>query len=158
MTDSPRSAISARCQELGLRLPPASPPKGSYLPAVRGGDLVHVAGQVPMIDGELIHRGRVGGEVTPRQADALCQRCVLAALAAVDELSGLDAVTRVVKMVGYIASAETFHDQAGVLDGASGLLVALFGPAGRHARTVVGVADLPLGAPVKVELLVEVAS
>lgn len=156
MPDSARSAIDARLRELGLTLPPASPPKGSYLPAVRAGNLVHVAGQVPMHDGELICHGRVGGGVTPARADELCQRCVLAALAAVDELTGLDALVRVVKVVGYIACVDGYHDQASVLDGASELLVALFGAAGRHARTAIGVADLPSGAPVKLELLVEV--
>lgn len=148
----------ARLAELGLRLPCVSPPKGAYVPAVRSGYHVYVSGQVPMMDGELIATGRVGAEVTPERASELSQRCALAALAAIDTVVGLDKVVRVVKVVGYVSSAEGFTGQPGVVDGASDLFVAVFGDAGRHARSSVGVADLPLGSPVEVEVLVEIAN
>ncbi|MEV4169221.1 RidA family protein [Nonomuraea sp. NPDC049709] len=144
-----------RLEELGLRLPATSPPKGSYTPAVRSGNLVFVAGQVPMADGELSARGRVGEDVTPEAGARLSRQCALAALSAVDDLVGLENVVQVVKVVGYVASAEGFRGQAAVVDGASNLLTAVFGEAGRHARSTVGVADLPLGAPVEIEITVE---
>ncbi len=147
----------ARLAELGLRLPGVSPPKGSYLPAVLRGNLVYVSGQVPMADGELIMTGRVGADVTPEQAKELCRQCGLAALAAVDDIVGLANVVSVVKVTGFVASADAFTDQPSVVNGASDLFVEVFGDAGRHARSVVGVAELPLGSPVEVEVMVEVA-
>jgi enamine deaminase RidA (YjgF/YER057c/UK114 family) len=147
----------ARLAQLGLQLPGVSPPGGGYVPAVRQGNLVYVSGQVPMIDGKVVTTGKVGAEVTPDQARELTQRCALAALAAVDSVAGLDRVVQVVKVTGYVASAEGFDGQPGVVDGASDLFVAVFGEAGRHARTSVGVAELPLGSPVEVEVIVEVA-
>jgi enamine deaminase RidA (YjgF/YER057c/UK114 family) len=147
----------ARLAELGLRLPPTSPPKGAYIPAVRSGNHVYVSGQVPMANGELIATGRVGAEVTPERASELSQRCAIAALAAIDALVGLDKVVRVVKVVGYVSSAEGFTGHPGVIDGASDLFVAVFGDGGRHVRSSVGVANLPLGSPVEVEVLVEIA-
>lgn len=147
----------ARLAELGLQLPGVSPPKGSYIPAVRSGNHVYVSGQVPMADGELIATGKVGADVTPERANELSQRCALAALAAIDAVVGLDKVVRVVKVVGFVASAEGFIGQPGVVNGASDLFVAVFDDAGRHARSAVGVAELPLGSPVEVEVIVEVA-
>lgn len=147
----------ARLAQLGLQLPEVSPPGGGYVPAVRQGNLVYVSGQVPMIDGKLVTTGKVGAEVTPEQARELTQRCALAALAAIDSVAGLDSIVQVVKVTGYVASAEGFAGQPGVIDGASDLFVAVFGEAGRHARTSVGVAELPLGSPVEVEVTVEVA-
>jgi enamine deaminase RidA (YjgF/YER057c/UK114 family) len=148
----------ARLAELGLQLPGVSPPGGAYLPAVRGGNLVYVSGQVPMTDGELVAPGKVGTDITPERANELSRQCALAALAAIDAVAGLDNVVRVVKVVGYVASAEGFTGQPGVVNGASDLFVAVFGDAGRHARTAVGVAELPLGSPVEVEVIVEVAN
>ena len=140
----------ARLAELGLQLPGVSPPKGGYIPAVRSGNLVYVSGQVPMTNGELIATGKVGADITPEQANELSQRCALAALAAIDAVAGLDNVVRVVKVVGFVASAEGFTGQPGVINGASELFVAVFGDA--------GVAELPLGSPVEVEVIVEVAN
>lgn len=147
----------ARLTELGLDLPNVSPPGGAYVPAVRTGDLVYVAGQVPMIDGKLAAHGKVGADVTPDEAYELCRRCALAALAAIDQTAGLEHVTRIVKVSGFVASAEGFTGQPDVVNGASDLLVAVFGEAGRHARTSVGVSELPLGSPVEVEVVAEVA-
>ena len=148
---------SARLSELGIELPPVVKPVAAYVPAVRTGNLVYTAGQLPMVAGELPASGAVGGAVGPEQGRALARICALNALAAVDSLVGIDAVTRVVKVVGFVASAPGFHGQPGVVNGASELLGQVFGDAGAHARSAVGVAELPLGAPVEVELIVEVA-
>jgi enamine deaminase RidA (YjgF/YER057c/UK114 family) len=148
----------ARLAELGYELPTVSPPGGAYVSAVRTGDLVYVAGQVPMIDGKLAASGKVGADVTPEQAYELCQRCALAALAAIDQVAGLEHITRIVKVSGFVASAAGFTDQPGVVNGASDLFVSVFGEAGRHARTSIGVLELPLGAPVEVEVVAEVAN
>jgi enamine deaminase RidA (YjgF/YER057c/UK114 family) len=153
MSTNPR----LRLAELGYELPHVSTPGGAYVPAVRSGDLVYVAGQVPMKDGKLAASGKVGAEITPEEAYELCRRCALAALAAVDQVAGIEKITRVVKVAGFVASAEGFTGQPGVINGASDLFVAVFGDAGRHARTSVGVAELPLGSPVEVEVIVEVA-
>jgi enamine deaminase RidA (YjgF/YER057c/UK114 family) len=147
----------ARLAELGFELPKASPPGGMYVPAVRTGSLVYVAGQVPMIDGKIAATGTVGAEVTSEDAYRLCQRCALAALAAIDQVAGLENVTRIVKVSGFVASAPGFTGQPAVVNGASELFVAVFGEAGRHARTSIGVPVLPLGAPVEVEVVAEVS-
>lgn len=151
------SGPHARLAELGLRLPTVTPPLAAYVPAVQTGNHVYVSGQVPMADGALLATGKVGTEVTPERAKELAARCALNALAAIDALVGLDRVVRVVKLVGFVASAEGFTGQPGVINGASEFLGEVFGEAGRHARSAVGVAELPLGAPVEVELIVEVA-
>jgi enamine deaminase RidA (YjgF/YER057c/UK114 family) len=145
-----------RLAELGLELPPVVAPVAAYVPAVRTGDLVYTSGQLPMVDGRLAATGKVGAEVTPEDAKELARRCALNALAAVDALVGIDAVVRVVKVVGFVASAEGFTGQPAVVNGASELFGDVFGDAGQHARSAVGVAELPLGAPVEVELIVEV--
>ncbi|HEV7824244.1 MAG TPA: RidA family protein [Mycobacteriales bacterium] len=145
-----------RLAELGLELPAVVPPLAAYVPAVRAGDLVYTSGQVPMVDGEMAATGKVGAGVSPDAAKGLARLCALNALAAVDALTGLDSVVRVVKVVGFVASADGFTGQPGVVNGASELLGEVFGEAGRHARSAVGVAELPLGAPVEVELIVEV--
>jgi len=147
----------ARLAELGLELPAVTPPVAAYIPAVRSGNHVYVSGQVPMADGKLLATGKVGAEVSPEQAKELAARCALNAIAAVDALVGLDRVVRVVKVVGFVASAEGFTGQPGVINGASELFGAVFGEAGRHARSAVGVFELPLGAPVEVEVIVEVS-
>lgn len=137
-------------------MPPVATPAGVYLPAVRSGSLVFTAGQLPMVDGALAATGKLGAEIGAEQGRELARICVLNALAAVDGVVGLDAVVRVVKAVGFVASAPGFIAQPAVLNGASELLGAVFGEAGTHARSAVGVAELPLGAPVEVELVVEV--
>jgi enamine deaminase RidA (YjgF/YER057c/UK114 family) len=152
-----KASAHARLAELGLRLPGVSPPKGSYLPAVLSGSLVYVSGQVPMTDGELITTGKVGADVTPEQAKELCRTCALAALAAIDDIVGLASVVRVIKVTGFVASAEGFTGQPYVVNGASDLFVDVLGDAGRHARSAVGVAELPLGSPVEVEVVAEVS-
>jgi enamine deaminase RidA (YjgF/YER057c/UK114 family) len=146
-----------RLRELGLTLPTVAAPAGAYIPARRAGSLVFTAGQLPFVDGVLAATGKVGTEVTPEQGYDLARTCALNALAAVDGLVGLDAVVGVVKVVGFVASAPGFTGQPGVVNGASELLGAVFGEAGRHARSAVGVAELPLGAPVEVELVVEIS-
>ncbi|MBV9161941.1 MAG: RidA family protein [Pseudonocardiales bacterium] len=148
---------SGRLTELGLVLPPVATPAGVYLPAVRSGSLVFTAGQLPLVDGVLGATGKLGAEIDTERGQELARTCVLNALAAVDDLLGLDAVVRVVKMVGFVASAPGFTAQPAVVNGASELLSEVFGAAGAHARSAIGVAELPLGAPVEVELIVEVS-
>ncbi len=148
---------SERLAELGLALPPVVPPVAAYVPAVRTGDLVFTSGQLPMTGGELGAMGKVGAQVTAERAKELARLCALNALAAVDALVGLDHVVRVVKVVGFVASTAEFTGQPGVVNGASELLAEVFGEAGQHARSAVGVAALPLDAPVEVELVVEVS-
>lgn len=126
------------------------------MPAVRTGSLVYTSGQVPMVAGEVAATGKVGAEISADEAKQYAGICALNALAAVDALVGLDSVVRVVKVVGFVASAEGFTGQPGVVNGASELLGQIFGEAGQHARSAVGVAELPLGVPVEVELIVEV--
>lgn len=149
-------SVADRLAELGITLPAVVAPLAAYVPAVRTGDHVHTSGQLPMVDGVLAAAGKVGAEVDPDEGAALARTCALNALAAVDALVGLDAVVQVVKVVGYVASAPGFTGQPAVVNGASILLGEVFGEAGRHARSAVGVAELPLGAPVEVELVVEV--
>jgi len=147
---------TGRLAELGIPLPPVAAPAGAYLPAVRTGSLVFTAGQLPLVDGAVVATGKVGAGIDVESAQQLARTCGLNALAAVDALVGLDSVTRVVKVVGFVASAPGFTGQPAVLNGASDLLEEVFGEAGAHARSAVGVAELPLGAPVEVELVVEV--
>jgi enamine deaminase RidA (YjgF/YER057c/UK114 family) len=146
----------ARLTELGLVLPPLPSPAGAYVPAVRCGSLVFTAGQLPLVDGAVAATGKLGAEIDTDRGRELARTCVLNALAAVHDLVGLDAVIRVVKVVGFVASASGFTAQPAVLNGASELLGRIFGPAGAHARSAVGVAELPMGAPVEIELIIEV--
>lgn len=150
------TAPTRRLAELGVVLPAAAAPAGSYVSARRSGSLVFTAGQVPFVDGRLAATGKVGTQITPEAANGMARLCTLNALAAIDALVGLDAVTGVVKAVVFVASAPGFGGQPGVANGASDLLTDVFGEAGRHARSAVGVAELPLDAPVEVELIVEV--
>jgi enamine deaminase RidA (YjgF/YER057c/UK114 family) len=146
-----------RLDELGFKLPPVVPPVAAYVPAVRSGNHVYVSGQLPMVDGSLPATGKVGAQVAPEQAKELAARCALNALAAVNELVGLDSVVQVVKVTGFVAAAPGFTGVPGVVNGASELFGAVFGDHGRHARSAVGVAELPLDAPVEVEVIFEVA-
>lgn len=148
----------ARLAEAGLTLPPVATPAAAYVPAVRTGNLIYTAGQVPMVDGKLLATGKVGAEVSPQTAYDCARQCALNALAAVKaEVGDLSLVTRVVKVVVFVASAPDFTGQAQVGNGASELLGLAFGDAGQHARSAVGMAVLPLDAPVEVEMIVEVA-
>ena len=147
---------SARLGELGIELPEVAKPLAAYVPAVGTGNLVYTAGQLPLVSGQLAATGKVGLAVTPEVGKALARVCALNALAAVNSLVGVDAIVRVVKVVGFVASAPGFHGQPGVVNGASELFGEVFGEAGAHARSAVGVSELPLDAPVEVELIVEV--
>jgi len=149
---------STRLAALGITLPPVAAPVAAYAPAVRSGTLVYTSGQLPFVDGALTATGKVGADVSAEQAKDLARSCALNALAAVHALVGIDAVVRVVKVVGFVASAPGFTGQPGVLNGASELLGEVFGEEGVHARSAVGVAELPLDAPVEVELIVELGS
>ena len=148
--------ISARLAELDIVLPAVVKPLAAYVPAARTGNLVYTSGQLPMQAGEMTRTGKVGAEVSPEEAKIAARTCALNALAAIDALVGIDAVVRVVKVVGFVASAPGFNGQPAVVNGASEFLGEVFGDAGAHARSAVGVAELPLDAPVEVELIVEV--
>jgi len=150
------SAWQARLGQLGVALPQVVAPLACYVPAVRTGNLVYTAGQLPIEGGKLARTGKVGAEVSPEEGKALARICVLNALAAVNSLVGIDAVTQVVKVVGFVASAPGFNGQPSVVNGASDLLAEVFGDKGAHARSAIGVSELPMDAPVEVELIVEV--
>jgi enamine deaminase RidA (YjgF/YER057c/UK114 family) len=153
-----RGSVESRLAELGLTLPEVVAPLASYVPAVLSGSYVYTAGQLPMIDGRLPVTGKVGAEVTPEEARELARVCALNALAAVKSVTGdLDRIARVVKVVGFVASAPDFTGQPGVVNGASELLGEVLGDRGVHARSAVGVAVLPIDAPVEVEIQVELA-
>jgi enamine deaminase RidA (YjgF/YER057c/UK114 family) len=145
-----------RLGQLGVELPQVVTPLASYVPAVRTGNLVYTSGQLPIGGGKLAATGKVGGEITPEQGKTLARLCALNALAAVGSVVDIDAVARVVKVVGFVASAPGFNGQPSVINGASDLLAEVFGDNGAHARSAVGVSELPLDAPVEVELIVEV--
>ncbi len=151
------STPEERIAALGLELPEVVAPLASYVPAVRSGAYVYTSGQLPLVGGELVAKGKVGANVDPDQANGAARVCALNALAAVRSVTGdLSAVTRVVKVVGYVASDTDFTGQPGVVNGASDLLGEVFGDVGVHARSAVGVATLPLDAPVEIEIIVEV--
>ncbi|MCU1513292.1 MAG: RidA family protein [Microbacteriaceae bacterium] len=150
--------LDDRLAELGIVIPSVSAPAGAYVPAVITGNLVFTAGQLPFVDGVLPATGKVGAEVDADSAKAYARTCALNALAAAQSVIGsLDRVTRVVKVVGFVASDPSFSGQPGVINGASELLGELFGDAGLHARSAVGVAVLPLDSPVEIELILEFA-
>ena len=155
------SAVEDRLAELGLTVPDVAPPAGAYVPALREGNLVFTSGQLPMVSGDLAQTGKVGDGpdlVVADDAKALARTCALNAIAAVKSVVGdLDSVTRVVKVVGFVASDPSFTGQPAVINGASELLGTAFGDAGVHARSAVGVAVLPLDSPVEVEIVVAVA-
>ncbi len=150
--------VAERLARHGLTLPPVAVPAGAYVPAVLDAGLVWTSGQLPFVDGALALTGLVGRDVTLEAAQALARTCALNALAAVGSVADLDEVERIVKVVGFVASADGFHEQPAVVNGASHLLGEIFGEAGRHARSAVGVAALPLGSPVELELVVRLRS
>jgi len=147
--------VAARLAAAGFELPTGPAALGDYVPAVRTGSLVFTSGQLPMVSGSLLANGSVGAEVDAETAHACAVRCALNALAAASTVCDLDEVTRVVKLTGYVASAAGFTAQPGVINGASAVMGAAFAEVGRHARAAVGVASLPLGAPVEVEIVLE---
>lgn len=152
------ATVEERLFELGLAVPEVIPPVAAYTPAVRTGSYVYTSGQLPMQSGALVATGKVGAEVSPERAQELAAICALNAIAALKSVVGdLEKVVRIVKVVGFVASDPAFTGQPGVVNGASELLGAAFGDAGVHARSAVGVAVLPLDAPVEVELVAEVA-
>jgi enamine deaminase RidA (YjgF/YER057c/UK114 family) len=148
---------SQRLAELGIELPDVVAPLAAYVPAVRTGNLVYTAGQLPIQAGELLVTGKVGAEISPEQGNELARVCGLNALAAVHALVGIDSVVRIIKVTGFVASAAGFSGQPGVVNGASELFGEIFGEAGAHARSAVGVSELPRNAPVEVEIIVETA-
>ena len=152
------STVDERLAELGITLPTVVPPVAAYIPAVVAGNLVYTSGQLPMVDGVLPATGKLGAEVSAEQGKELARQSALNALAAVGSVIGsLDRITRIVKVVGFVASDPAFTGQPGVINGASEVLGEIFGDAGVHARSAVGVAVLPLDSPVEVELIVEFA-
>ncbi|WP_430592284.1 RidA family protein [Humidisolicoccus flavus] len=151
-------SVLERLSELGLTLPKVAAPVAAYIPAVSTGKLVFTSGQLPFVDGELPVTGLVGAEVSAEEAAALARICALNALAAIDaEIGSLDRVTRIVKVTGFVASADGFTGQPVVVNGASELFGEVFGDVGVHARSAVGVAQLPLASPVEVEVIAEFA-
>ena len=152
------SHVRSRLAELGLTLPVAAKPVAAYVPAIRTGNLVFTAGQLPLVDGKIISTGKVGGAVTPEQAKELAQICALNALAAVETVAKVDDIVKVVRVVGYVNGVAGFINPPIVVNGASELFLSIWGEAGKHARSAIGVADLPLDAPVEIELTVELKS
>ena len=151
------SGPADRLAALGLTLPPVTAPVAAYVPAVRTGPYVYVSGQLPVVDGKLPATGKVGDAVSAADAAGMARTCALNALAAAAAAAGgLEAISRIVKVTGFVASAPGFTGQPQVINGASELLIEVFGEQGRHARSAIGVAELPLNAPVEVELIAEV--
>ncbi|AEQ05770.1 RidA family protein [Corynebacterium pseudotuberculosis] len=148
---------SENLKNLGIELPKVAAPVAVYIPATKVGNQVWTSGQLPFIDGSLPAVGKVGAEVSAEQAESYARVAALNALAAIDALVGIDKVTRVLKIVGFVASAQDFGGQPGVVNGASNLMGEVFGAAGEHVRSAVGVAELPLNSPVEIEVIVEVA-
>lgn len=152
------SQLDDRLKELGIEVPQLAKPVAAYVPAVVSGSLVYTSGQLPFVDGALPATGKVGGAVSDAAAKELARNCVLNGLAAAKSVIGsLDRITRVVKVVGFVASDPSFTGQPGVINGASELLGEIFGETGQHARSAVGVAVLPLDAPVEIEFVFEFA-
>ena len=152
-------SIKEKLAELGLTLPVAAAPVAAYVPAVRTGNLVFTAGQLPIVDGKVVITGKVGAEVTPEQAKEMAQICALNALAAISLVADIDQIERVVRVGGFVNGVPGFVAIPQVINGASELLIKLFGEVnGKHARTAIGVAELPLNAPVEVEMVVQLKS
>jgi enamine deaminase RidA (YjgF/YER057c/UK114 family) len=152
-------SIQAKLAELGLTLPQAAAPVAAYVPAVRTGNLVFTAGQLPLVDGKIPFAGKVGSDVTPEQAKDMAQVCALNALAAISLVADIDQIERIVRVGGFVNGVPGFVAIPAVINGASELLIKLFGEVnGKHARTAIGVAELPLNAPVEVEMVVQLKS
>ena len=152
-------SIQSKLAELGLTLPQAAAPVAAYVPAVRTGNLVFTAGQLPLVDGKIPFVGKVGSDVTPEQAKDMAQICALNALAAISLVADVDQIERIVRVGGFVNGIPGFVAIPAVINGASELLIKLFGEVnGKHARTAIGVAELPLNAPVEVEMVVQLKS
>ena len=152
-------SIKEKLRDLGLTLPVAAAPVAAYVPAVKTGNLVFTAGQLPIVDGKVVITGKVGAEVTPEQAKEMAQICALNALAAISLVADIDQIERVVRVGGFVNGVPGFVAIPAVINGASELLIKLFGEVnGKHARTAIGVAELPLNAPVEVEMVVQLKS
>jgi len=152
-------SIQAKLAELGLTLPQAAAPVAAYVPAVRTGNLVFTAGQLPLVDGKIEFVGKVGSDVTPEQAKDMAQVCALNALAAISLVADIDQIERIIRVGGFVNGIPGFVAIPAVINGASELLIKLFGEVnGKHARTAIGVAELPLNAPVEVEMVVQLKS
>jgi len=149
--------VRAKLAELGLTLPVAAKPVAAYVPAIRTGNLVFTAGQLPLVNGEMAGTGKVGGEVTVEEAKKLAEICALNCLAAVETVADVNEIIKVVRVVGYVNGIAGFTTQPAVVNGASELYLNIWGEAGKHARSAVGIAELPLNAPVEIELTVEIA-
>jgi enamine deaminase RidA (YjgF/YER057c/UK114 family) len=149
--------VRAKLAELGLTLPVAAKPVAAYVPAIRTGNLVFTAGQLPLVDGAIPSTGKVGAKVSVDEAKRLAQVCALNALAAVETVADVNKIEKVVRVVGYVNGEPGFISQPAVVNGASELYLHIWGEAGKHARSAIGVAELPLDAPVEVELTVEIA-
>jgi enamine deaminase RidA (YjgF/YER057c/UK114 family) len=152
-------SVKAKIEALGLTLPVAALPVAAYVPAVRTGNLVFVAGQLPLVDGKIVKEGKVGKEVTPEEAKEMAQVCALNALAAIALVADVDQIERIVRVGGFVNGVPGFFAIPPIINGASELFIKLFGEVnGKHARTAIGVAELPLNAPVEVEVLVQLKS
>jgi enamine deaminase RidA (YjgF/YER057c/UK114 family) len=152
-------SIQSKLAELGLTLPVAAAPVAAYVPAVRTGNLVFTAGQLPLVDGKIPFVGKVGNDVTPEQAKDMAQICALNALAAISLVADIDQIERVVRVGGFVNGIPGFVAIPAVINGASELLIKLFGEVnGKHARTAIGVAELPLNSPVEIEIVVQLKS
>lgn len=159
VTITPATGPDARLRELGIQLPAAPRPLAAYVPIVVRDGVAYLSGQIPMEDGRPLWQGRLGSELTPDEGKAAARRCALQALAVLKgELGTLDRVRQILKMTVYVASAPTFVEQPAVANGASEVLLAVFGDAGKHARVAVGTSSLPVGVPVEVDLVVSIAS
>ena len=149
-------SIKEKLSSLGLTLPAASAPVAAYVPAVKSGNLVFTAGQLPIVDGQLLLTGKVGSDVTPEDAKKMAEICALNALAAISLVADLDQIEKIVRVGGFVNCAQGFTAIPGVVNGASEFLIKVFGEVnGKHARTAVGVAELPLNAPVEIEIIIE---
>ena len=152
-------SVKAKIESLGLTLPVAALPVAAYVPAVKTGNLVFVAGQLPLVDGKIVKEGKVGKEVTPEEAKEMAQVCALNALAAIALVADIDQIERIVRVGGFVNGIPGFFAIPPIINGASELFIKLFGEVnGKHARTAIGVAELPLNAPVEVEVLVQLKS
>lgn len=149
--------VRAKLAELGLTLPVAALPIAAYVPAVRTGNIVFTAGQLPLVDGAMAQTGKTGGDVSVERAKELAQICALNALAAVALLADINKIVKVVRVVGYVNGVAGFVNHPAVVNGASELFVHIWGDAGKHARSAIGVAELPLNSPVEIELTVEIS-
>ena len=150
-------SIRTKLENLGLSVPVAAKPVAAYVPASRSGNLIFTAGQLPLVDGVMVSTGKVGAEVDVDQAKKLAEICALNCLAAVETLVSIERISRVIRVVGYVNGAPGFVSQPAVINGASELFLNLWGEAGKHARSAIGVAELPFNAPVEIELTVEVS-